>query len=115
MLSYLKKQGYAEVLQEDELTKETFIKSVHTLTARKSEMTATMEKTQRPKTPNEMAKLILQFKKNKKKLCVLARDRIHSFFSLEKWGIFITSLVLRLLAVDGQLSGRTDHAEFYIK
>lgn len=60
-----KRQGYGEVLQEDELTKESFIKSVHTLSTRKSEMTATMEKTQRPKTPDEMAKLILQFKNRK--------------------------------------------------
>ncbi|UDK96926.1 undecaprenyldiphospho-muramoylpentapeptide beta-N-acetylglucosaminyltransferase [Lysinibacillus sphaericus] len=58
-----KKQGYAEVLQEEELTKETFMKSVYTLTARKSEIIPAMEKTQRPKTPNEMAKLILQYKK----------------------------------------------------
>lgn len=58
-----KKQGYAEVLEEEALTKETFMKSLHTLMSRKSEMITTMEKTQTPKTPNEMAKLILQFKK----------------------------------------------------
>lgn len=58
-----KKQGYAEVLEEEALTKETFMKSVHTLIERKSEMVATMEKTQTPKTPEEMAKLILQYKK----------------------------------------------------
>ncbi|KOS68442.1 UDP-diphospho-muramoylpentapeptide beta-N- acetylglucosaminyltransferase [Lysinibacillus contaminans] len=58
-----KKQGYAEVLEEEALTKETFIKSIHTLVSRKSEMVATMEKTQTPKTSEEMAKLILQYKK----------------------------------------------------
>lgn len=57
------KQGYAEVLEEEALTKETFMKSLHTLTSRKSEMIATMKKTQTPKTPNEMATLILQYKK----------------------------------------------------
>ncbi|MFJ7954485.1 undecaprenyldiphospho-muramoylpentapeptide beta-N-acetylglucosaminyltransferase [Lysinibacillus sp. NPDC096418] len=58
-----KKQGYAEVLEEEALTKETFMKSLHTLVSRKSEMITTMEKTQTPKTPDEMAKLILQHKK----------------------------------------------------
>ena len=58
-----KKQGYAEVLEEEALTKETFMKSLHTLVSRKSEMVATMEKTQKPKTAEEMAKLILQYKK----------------------------------------------------
>ncbi len=58
-----KKQGYAEVLQEDELTKESFMKSVHTLTERKVEMVETMAKTQKPKTPDEMASLILRYKK----------------------------------------------------
>jgi len=58
-----KKQGYAEVLQEDELTKESFMKSVHTLTERKVEMVETMAKTQKPKTPYEMASLILRYKK----------------------------------------------------
>lgn len=58
-----KKQGYAEVLEEEALTKETFMKSLHTLVSRKSEMITTMEKTQTPKTPDEMAKLILQYKK----------------------------------------------------
>ena len=57
------KQGYAEVLEEEALTKETFMKSLHTLTSRKSEMIATIGKTQTPKTPGEMAKLILQYKK----------------------------------------------------
>ncbi|MFJ7736577.1 undecaprenyldiphospho-muramoylpentapeptide beta-N-acetylglucosaminyltransferase [Lysinibacillus sp. NPDC097287] len=58
-----KKQGYAEVLEEEALTKETFMKSLHTLVSRKSEMITTMEKTQTPKTPDEMAKLILKYKK----------------------------------------------------
>lgn len=58
-----KKQGYAEVLQEEELTKESFLKSVYTLTEREVEMVATMEQTPKPKTPDEMAALILHYKK----------------------------------------------------
>lgn len=58
-----KKQGYAEVLEEEALTKETFMTSLHTLMKRKSEMIDTMKKTQTPKTPEEMAKLILRYKK----------------------------------------------------
>lgn len=58
-----KKQGYAEVLEEEALTKETFMTSLHTLMKRKSEMIDTMKKTQTPKTPEEMAKLILCYKK----------------------------------------------------
>lgn len=58
-----KKQGYAEVLQEEELTKESFMKSVHTLTECKAEMVEKMSKTQKPKTPDEMATLILHYKK----------------------------------------------------
>ena len=51
------------MLQEDELTKESFMKSVYTLTERKVEMVETMAKTQKPKTPDEMASLILRYKK----------------------------------------------------
>jgi len=58
-----KKQGYAEVLQEEALTKESFMKSVYTLTGRKEEMVETMSKTQKPKTPDEMASLILNYQK----------------------------------------------------
>ena len=58
-----KKQGYAEVLEEEALTKETFMTSLHALMERKSKMIETMKKTQTPKTAEEMAKLILQYKK----------------------------------------------------
>lgn len=58
-----KKQGFAEVLEEEALTKETFMTSIQTLIKRKTEMIDTMKKTQTPKTPEEMAKLILQYKK----------------------------------------------------
>ncbi|UZM97627.1 hypothetical protein OL548_21320 [Lysinibacillus sp. MHQ-1] len=63
MLIYLKKQGYAEVLQEEALTKESFMKSVYTLTERQVEMVETMSKTKKPKTPDEMASLILHYQK----------------------------------------------------
>ena len=58
-----KKQGFAEVLEEEALTKDSFMTSIQTLMKRKSEMIDTMKKTQTPKTPGEMAELIVRYKK----------------------------------------------------
>lgn len=57
------KLGYAVVLEEEELTKNTFLKSIKRLITQKTEMVQTMENAERPKTPDEMVQLILQFEK----------------------------------------------------
>ncbi|GLC89138.1 undecaprenyldiphospho-muramoylpentapeptide beta-N-acetylglucosaminyltransferase [Lysinibacillus piscis] len=57
------KQGFADVLIEEELTKDSFMQAIESLVGRQSQMILTMEQTQRPKTPDEMVQLILQYKK----------------------------------------------------
>lgn len=57
------KKGFAEVLQEEELTNETFLTSLKTLIGRKFEMIDAMEKVESPKTPKEMVHLITQYEK----------------------------------------------------
>lgn len=58
-----KNQGFAEVLEEEQLTKETFLKSLQTLIRNKDSILDAMSKAERPKTPKEMIKLILQYEK----------------------------------------------------
>lgn len=58
-----KKQGFAEVLEEEQLTKTTFMKSLHTLIENKDDILKSMSNAERPKTPAEMVDLILQYEK----------------------------------------------------
>lgn len=57
------KQGFALVLQEEELTKNTFLKSIERLVDQKPKIIQSMTNTESPKTPDEMVKLILQYQK----------------------------------------------------
>ncbi|RHW37571.1 undecaprenyldiphospho-muramoylpentapeptide beta-N-acetylglucosaminyltransferase [Lysinibacillus yapensis] len=57
------KQGFAHVLEEEMLSKSTFMKAIETLTKRSPEYLDAMEKAERPKTPAEMVKLLLQYEK----------------------------------------------------
>lgn len=56
-------QGFAQVLEEEELTNQTFRNSVKLLLEKKNDMLKAMETAERPKTPNEMVRLITQFEK----------------------------------------------------
>lgn len=58
-----KNQGFAEVLEEEQLTKESFMSALRTLIQNKDSILEAMAKAERPKTPNEMVKLILQYQK----------------------------------------------------
>ncbi|MBD8025097.1 undecaprenyldiphospho-muramoylpentapeptide beta-N-acetylglucosaminyltransferase [Ureibacillus sp. Re31] len=57
------RQGFAHVLEEELLTKNTFMKAIDTLSKRKDVMIEAMEKAESPKTPDEMVQLILQYEK----------------------------------------------------
>ena len=57
------RQNFARVLQEEELTKESFLKEVEALVANKDQMIDAMLEVERPKTPAEMVKLITQYEK----------------------------------------------------
>lgn len=57
------RQGFAHVLEEEMLTKSTFMKAIETLNKRKNEMIDSMEKAESPKTPDEMVNLIIQYEK----------------------------------------------------
>lgn len=56
------KQGFAEVLEEEAVSNVTFMEAIQTLTKRSEQMIQTMSATEKPKTPNEMVELILQYK-----------------------------------------------------
>lgn len=58
-----KNQGFAEVLEEEQLTKETFMEALQTLIQKKDAILGAMSKAERPKTPKEMVELILQYEK----------------------------------------------------
>lgn len=57
------KQGFALVLEEEELTKNTFLKSIKRLIEQKPKMIQSMTVAESPKTPDEMVKLIVKFEK----------------------------------------------------
>jgi len=57
------KQGFSVVLEEEELTKNTFLKSVNRLEDSKTQIIQSMTAAESPKTPDEMIKLILQYEK----------------------------------------------------
>ncbi|KGR78885.1 undecaprenyldiphospho-muramoylpentapeptide beta-N-acetylglucosaminyltransferase [Ureibacillus manganicus] len=57
------KQGFALVLEEEELTKNTFLKSIKRLVEQKPKMIQSMTVAESPKTPDEMVKLIVKFEK----------------------------------------------------
>jgi UDP-N-acetylglucosamine--N-acetylmuramyl-(pentapeptide) pyrophosphoryl-undecaprenol N-acetylglucosamine transferase len=58
-----KNQGFAEVLEEENLTKQTFLESLQTLIQNKESILEAMAKAERPKTPKEMVNLILKYEK----------------------------------------------------
>lgn len=58
-----KKQGFAHVLDEDTMTKESFYQAVQDLEANAEEMIDKMFDVERPKTPAEMVSLITQYEK----------------------------------------------------
>lgn len=58
-----KRQNFAHVLQEEELTKETFLEALEALVADKDHLIDSMLEVERPKTPMEMVKLITQYEK----------------------------------------------------
>lgn len=57
------KQGFALVLQEEELSREALLKSINLLVEKEREIVQTMKEAERPKNPEEMVKLILQYEK----------------------------------------------------
>ncbi len=57
------KQGFSLVLEEEELSKNTFLKSIKRLVEQKPKIIQSMTAAQSPKTPDEMVQLMLQFKK----------------------------------------------------
>ncbi len=57
------KQGFAITLEEEQLTKNTFLKSIKRLVDQKNKMVQSMSDVERPKTPDEMVSLILQHEK----------------------------------------------------
>jgi len=61
--SIFERQGFAHVLEEEMLSKSTFMKAINTLTKRRSEYLDAMKKAESPKTPDEMVKLLLQYEK----------------------------------------------------
>ena len=58
-----KRQGFAHVLEEDALTKESFMASIELLVKSEEQMIDKMLDAERPKTPSEMVNLILQYEK----------------------------------------------------
>ena len=58
-----RKQGFAHVLQEEQLTKETFVKALNNLVAAEDDLIDRMLEVERPKTPIEMVQLITQYEK----------------------------------------------------
>lgn len=58
-----KKQGFAHVLDEDTMTKETFLKAVKQVEENAEEMIDRMLDVEQPKTPTEMVSLITQYEK----------------------------------------------------
>ncbi|MET3574889.1 undecaprenyldiphospho-muramoylpentapeptide beta-N-acetylglucosaminyltransferase [Bhargavaea ullalensis] len=57
------KSGFAEVLEEENVTRETFLDAVGSMTENAQRMILSMEKAEPPKTPEEMAALILKCSK----------------------------------------------------
>ena len=57
------RQGFAHVLEEEMLSKSTFMKAINTLAKRSPEYIEAMKKAESPKTPDEMVKLITQYEK----------------------------------------------------
>ncbi len=57
------KQGFSLVLEEEELSKNTFLKSIKRLVEQKPKIIQSMTAAQSPKTPDEMVQLMLQFEK----------------------------------------------------
>lgn len=58
-----KKQGFAHVLEEEMLTKKTFMKSIEALIKDQEEIIDKMLDAEQPKTPKEMVTLITQYEK----------------------------------------------------
>lgn len=58
-----KRQGFAHVLEEEALTKESFMTAIEALIKSEEEIIDKMLDAERPKTPSEMANLILQYEK----------------------------------------------------
>lgn len=58
-----KKQGFAHVLEEEALTKDSFMASIELLIKSEEQMIDKMLDAERPKTPSEMVNLILQYEK----------------------------------------------------
>lgn len=58
-----KKQGFAHVLQEEELTRESLLKAINLLVEKEQEIVQTITDAERPKKPEEMVNLILQYEK----------------------------------------------------
>ena len=58
-----KKQGFAHVLEEEALTKESFMASIELLVKSEEQIIDKMLDAERPKTPSEMVNLILQYEK----------------------------------------------------
>ncbi|MFJ8235348.1 undecaprenyldiphospho-muramoylpentapeptide beta-N-acetylglucosaminyltransferase [Ureibacillus sp. NPDC094379] len=56
-------QGFAQVLEEELLSKKTFMKAIQSLVAQQDEMIDSMLNAESPKTPDEMVKLITQYEK----------------------------------------------------
>ena len=58
-----KKQGFAHVLEEENVTKTTFLQAIEDLVKDQDTLVQEMRKAARPKTPEEMVKLILKYEK----------------------------------------------------
>ena len=58
-----KKQGFAQVLDEEELTKESFMRAIEQLVSNSDDMIDQMLDVEHPKTPQEMVALITQYEK----------------------------------------------------
>ena len=58
-----KKQGFAQVLDEEKLTKESFMQAIEHLVAQAEDMIDFMVDVEHPKTPQEMVALITQYEK----------------------------------------------------
>lgn len=55
------KQGFSIVLEEEELTKNTFLKSIQRIVGQKDKIIQSMTAAQSPKTPDEMVQLLVQY------------------------------------------------------
>ena len=58
-----KRQGFAHVLEEEALTKDSFMASIEALIKSEEQIIDKMLDVERPKTPKEMVNLILQYEK----------------------------------------------------